>query len=97
MLERRSGNAHDPLIFSTFNEPVEDWLSFLCFRAFTDRYGKYQLLALAESGFDSLAHRRRFMLTEEAHQVFVGQARIVLVVQRTCTVMREHPSESVTK
>ncbi len=39
---------------------------------FTDRDGKYQLSALAESGFEPLARTCQFMLTEEAHHMFVG-------------------------
>jgi benzoyl-CoA 2,3-dioxygenase component B len=58
---------------------------------FTDRDGKYQLLSLAESGFDPLARSCRFMLTEEAHHMFVGQTGIARVVRRTCEVMNEHP------
>ncbi len=97
LLERRSGNADHPRILSTFNEPVEDWLSFFCFTTFTDRDGKYQLLALAESGFDPLARTCRFMLTEEAHHMFVGQTGLNRVVQRTCEVMQEHPGEDPRK
>ncbi|MDE0895684.1 MAG: benzoyl-CoA 2,3-epoxidase subunit BoxB, partial [Planctomycetota bacterium] len=54
LLERRSGNADHPRILGTFNEPCEDWLSFFCFTMFTDRDGKFQLLALAESAFTPL-------------------------------------------
>jgi len=38
-----------------------------------DRDGKFQLCSLAESGFDPLARTCRFMLTEEAHHMFVGR------------------------
>src|SRR5213596_1134168 len=51
LLERRSGNPDKPRILGAFNEPIDDWLSFFMFTTFTDRDGKYQLLALAESGF----------------------------------------------
>ncbi|MCA9322278.1 MAG: benzoyl-CoA 2,3-epoxidase subunit BoxB [Planctomycetes bacterium] len=95
LLERRSGNADHPRILTTFNEPVQDWLSFFCFTTFTDRDGKYQLLALAESGFDPLARTCRFMLTEEAHHMFVGQTGINRVIQRTCEVMAENPGKDV--
>ena len=40
---------------TTFNKPIEDWLAFFCFTMFTDRDGKYQLYALAESALDPLA------------------------------------------
>ena len=89
LLQRRSGNPDHPRILSTFNEPCEDWLSFLCFTMFTDRDGKFQLLSLAESGFDPLSRTCRFMLTEEAHHMFVGQTGVARVIERTCQLMRE--------
>jgi benzoyl-CoA 2,3-dioxygenase component B len=91
LLERRSGNPDHPRILGTFNEPCEDWLAFFCFTTYTDRDGKFQLLSLAESGFDPLARTCRFMLTEEAHHMFVGQTGLGRVIERTCQVMREHP------
>src|SRR5580658_10456987 len=81
LLERRSGDLDKPRILTTFNEPIDDWLSFFMFTMFTDRDGKYQLLALAESGFDPLARTTRFMLTEEAHHMFVGETGVGRVVQ----------------
>jgi benzoyl-CoA 2,3-dioxygenase component B len=91
LLERRSGNADRPRILGTFNEPITTWLDFFMFTMFTDRDGKFQLLALAESGFDPLARTCRFMLTEEAHHMFVGQTGVGRVIQRTCEVMNEFP------
>ncbi len=88
LLQRRSGNPDRPRILQAFNEPIEDWLSFLMFTTFTDRDGKYQLLALAESGFDPLSRTCRFMLTEEAHHMFVGQTGIARVAQRTAELLR---------
>ena len=76
LLERRSGDADNPRILGAFNEPTPDWLSFFMFTFFTDRDGKYQLCSLAESGFDPLARTCRFMLTEEAHHMFVGESGI---------------------
>jgi len=89
LLERRSGNPDHPRILGTFNEPIKTWLDFFCFTMFTDRDGKFQLLSLAESGFDPLARTCRFMLTEEAHHMFVGQTGVGRVVQRTAEVMKE--------
>ena len=66
---------------------ISDWVSFYMFTMFTDRDGKYQLLALAESGFDPLARTTRFMLTEEAHHMFVGETGIRRIVQRTVDLM----------
>ena len=59
------------------------------FTFFTDRDGKYQLAALAESGFDPLSRTCRFMLTEEAHHMFVGETGVMRVVQRTGELMNE--------
>ncbi len=87
LLARRSGNPDKPRILTTFNEPIDDWLSFFMFTMFTDRDGKYQLAALAQSGFDPLARTTRFMLTEEAHHLFVGETGVDRVVQRCAEMM----------
>src|ERR1700730_9081173 len=71
LLQRRSGNADNPRILGAFNEQTPAWLSYFMFAHFTDRDGKSQLASLAESGFDPLARTCRFMLTEEAHHLFV--------------------------
>jgi benzoyl-CoA 2,3-dioxygenase component B len=89
LLERRSGDADNPRILGAFNEETPDWLAFFMFTYFTDRDGKFQLNALAESGFDPLARTTRFMLTEEAHHMFVGESGVSRVIQRTCAVMKE--------
>ncbi len=93
LLHRRSGSADNPRILSTFNEPINDWLSFFMFTFFTDRDGKFQLKSFAESAFDPLARTCRFMLTEEAHHMFVGDTGIQRVVRRTLEVMREIGSD----
>ena len=59
------------------------------FTYFTDRDGKFQLAALAESAFDPLARTTKFMLTEEAHHMFVGESGVSRVLQRTAQVMNE--------
>src|SRR5688500_310277 len=56
---------------------------------FTDRDGKYQLSALAESGFEPLARTCQFMLTEEAHHLFVGETGVGRVVRRTAQLMKD--------
>ncbi len=94
LLERRSGDADKPRILTAFNEETRHWLAFFMFAFFTDRDGKFQLASLAESGFDPLSRTCRFMLTEEAHHLFVGEAGVARVVQRTCEVMREHQVSS---
>jgi benzoyl-CoA 2,3-dioxygenase component B len=89
LLGRHSGDPDNPRILGTFNEPIEDWMSFFCFCYFTDRDGKFQLKSLAESGFDPLARTCRFMLTEEAHHMFVGETGIARVIKRCLEVMKE--------
>ncbi len=93
LLERSSGDFDKPRILTTFNDPVDDWLSFFMFTMFTDRDGKYQLLALAESAFDPLARTTRFMLTEEAHHMFVGETGVMRIVKRACELMKQDPNE----
>jgi benzoyl-CoA 2,3-dioxygenase component B len=95
LLQRRAGDRDKPRILGAFNERTPDWLSFFLFSFFTDRDGKYQLASLQESGFDALSRTCRFMLTEEAHHMFVGETGIGRVVQRTCELMREHRVEDV--
>jgi benzoyl-CoA 2,3-dioxygenase component B len=95
LLQRRSGDRDRPRILGAFNERTPDWLSFFMFTYFTDRDGKYQLASLAESGFDPLSRTCRFMLTEEAHHMFVGEAGLGRVVQRTCELMRDHRTDDV--
>jgi benzoyl-CoA 2,3-dioxygenase component B len=89
LLARHSGDSDKPRILTTFNEPISDWLSLYCFTYFTDRDGKYQLKSFAESAFDPLSRTCRFMLTEEAHHMFVGETGIGRVVKRTLEVMKE--------
>ncbi len=95
MLERHSGDPDKPRILGAFNEKTPDWLSFFMFTYFTDRDGKYQLASLAESGFDPLARSCRFMLTEEAHHMFVGETGVGRIIQRTCELMKQHKTDDV--
>jgi benzoyl-CoA 2,3-dioxygenase component B len=97
MLERRSGDPDRPRILGAFNEKTPDWLSFFFFTFLTDRDGKYQLAALAESGFDPLSRSCKFMLTEEAHHLFVGESGIARVLQRTAEVAKRIGSEAPDK
>jgi benzoyl-CoA 2,3-epoxidase subunit B len=93
LLERTSGDANNPRILGAFNEKTPDWLAFFMFTYFTDRDGKFQLSALAESSFDPLARTTKFMLTEEAHHMFVGESGVSRVIARTCQVMNELKSD----
>ena len=43
---------------------------------------------LAESGFDPLSRTCRFMLTEEAHHMFVGETGVGRAIEATCTAMK---------
>ena len=88
LLERRSGSADNPRILGTFNQRIETWLDFFMFTMFGDRDGKFQLGALANSGFDPLARTTQFMLTEEAFHLFVGQTGIDRIIRRTAELMR---------
>ena len=97
LLRRRSGDADTPRMLGAFNEATPDWLSFFMFTFFTDRDGKMQLESLAQSGFDPLSRTCRFMLTEEAHHMFVGETGVGRTIQRTCEAMKaaeiEDPDE----
>ncbi len=90
MLRRQSGSEEAPRMLGAFNEETPDWLSFFMFTYFTDRDGKMQLESLAQSGFDPLSRTCRFMLTEEAHHMFVGETGVGRTIERTCQVMKEN-------
>ncbi|HTO53044.1 MAG TPA: benzoyl-CoA 2,3-epoxidase subunit BoxB [Myxococcota bacterium] len=93
LLARESGEPDHPRILGAFNRPISTWLDFFCFATFTDRDGKYQLASLAESGFDPLARTCRFMLTEEAHHLSVGEGGVRRIVARTAELMKRDPNE----
>ncbi len=97
LLERTSGDANNPRILGAFNEKTPDWLAFFMFTYFTDRDGKFQLAALTESAFDPLARTTKFMLTEEAHHMFVGESGVSRVVQRTAQLMNELKTDDAGK
>ena len=88
LLRRRSGSQDSPRMLGAFNEATPDWVSFFMFTFFTDRDGKMQLEALAQSGFDPLSRTCRFMLTEEAHHMFVGETGVQRIIERTCEAMK---------
>ncbi len=97
LLVRRSGDENNPRILGAFNEATPDWLSFFMFTYFTDRDGKFQLSALAESAFDPLARTTKFMLTEEAHHMFVGESGVSRIIARTVNAMNEMKTDDVAK
>jgi benzoyl-CoA 2,3-dioxygenase component B len=88
LLARQSGNRDKPRILDAFNEPIDTWLDFFMFTMFTDRDGKSQLLSLSESSLDPLSRTTRFMLTEEAHHMFVGESGVARILERTCELMK---------
>jgi benzoyl-CoA 2,3-dioxygenase component B len=88
LLKRSSGSEEQPRMLGAFNEETPDWLSFFMFTYFTDRDGKMQLEALAQSGFDPLSRTCRFMLAEEAHHMFVGYTGVMRVVEATARAMK---------
>ena len=89
LLARQSGNRDKPRILDAFNEPIDNWLDFFMFTMFTDRDGKSQLLSLSESSLDPLSRTTRFMLTEEAHHMFVGETGVGRIIERTCQLIKE--------
>ncbi len=95
LLQRRSGDPDKPRILGAFNQACDHWLSFFAFAMFTDRDGKYQLAALAESGFNPLARTTQFMLTEEAHHLFVGETGLDRIVRRSAELQMKDPDGDV--
>ena len=87
LLQRSSGSDEAPRMLGALNEETPDWLSFFMFTYFTDRDGKMQLESLAQSGFDPLSRTCRFMLTEEAHHMFVGETGVGRTIQATVDAM----------
>lgn len=93
LLARQSGDEDKPRILDAFNQPCTDWLTFFSFAMFTDRDGKYQLGSLAESAFDPMSRTCRFMLTEEAHHLSVGELGLERVMRRACQLMKQDSNE----
>ncbi len=89
LLQRHSGDEDNPRILEAFNNPIETWVDFFCFTTFTDRDGKYQLAALAESAFDPLARSTQFMLTEEAFHMQTGENGVGRILHRTAQLEKE--------
>ena len=87
LLQRSSGSDEAPRMLGAFNEETPDWLSFFMFTYFTDRDGKMQLESLSQSVFDPLSRTCRFMLTEEAHHMFVGETGVGRTIQATVDAM----------
>ena len=93
LLARRSGDDDKPRILDAFNQPCTDWLTFFCFTMFTDRDGKFQLGSLAESAFDPMSRTCKFMLTEEAHHLSVGESGLERIMRRACQLMKQDSNE----
>jgi len=95
LLQRRSGDPDKPRILGAFNQPCDHWLSFFAFTMFTDRDGKYQLAALSHSGFDPLSRTTEFMLTEEAHHLFVGETGMDRIIKRSAELEKQDPDGDI--
>jgi benzoyl-CoA 2,3-dioxygenase component B len=54
-----------------------------------DRDGKYQLRSLAESELRPARRTTQFMLTEEAHHMFVGRRASARILKRTAELMKQ--------
>ena len=77
LLARRCGDPDKPRILGAFNEPCERLARrSSCSRCSPIATASTSCSALAESGFDPLARTCRFMLTEEAHHMFVGETGV---------------------
>jgi len=46
-------------------------------------------MSLSESSLDPLSRTTRFMLTEEAHHMFVGETGVSRILERTCQLMKQ--------
>ena len=92
LLQRHAGDEDSPRLLDAFNQPCDDWLSFFCFTCFTDRDGKFQLGALAESGFDPLSRSCRFMLREEAYHLSVGEKGLERILRRSVQLAKADPN-----
>ncbi len=98
LLARRSGDADNPRILSAFNEKTPDWLSLLHVHLLhrprrqvpARRAGRVRLRS-------AVAHLPSFMLTEEAHHMFVGESGIARIIQRTCDAMNELKTDDPAK
>ncbi len=90
LLERRSGNEDKPRLLGCFQRALRRLAELLtCSRSSPIATGSTSLLALSESGFDPLSRTCRFMLTEEAFHMSVGETGIGRVIQRAAELMRE--------
>ena len=76
LLERCSGDEDKPRILDAFNQPCSDCHIFQFHNIYRSRW-KISAVALAESAFDPLSRTCRFMLTEEAHHLFVDKQRVL--------------------
>ena len=95
LLQRRSGDSDKPRILGAFNERRRTGCRSSCSASSPTATASTSSPRSAESGFDPLSRTCRFMLTEEAHHMFVGEAGIGRVVQKTCELMREHKTDDV--
>jgi len=90
LLARRSGSPDKPRILNAFNEPIDDWASASsCSRCSPTATASTSSPPWPRAGSTRLARTTRFMLTEEAHHLFVGEMGVDRVVQRTAELMAQ--------
>lgn len=83
LLERLSGDVHNPRLLEAFNHHTEDWLSHYIWCFLADRVGKYQLQAVTEASFAPLARAARFMMLEEPLHISFGTLGLERVLCRS--------------
>jgi benzoyl-CoA 2,3-epoxidase subunit B len=97
---RRSGDVDkSPHPDGTFNEKIPG-LALLLHASPTSPTATASTSSpsLAESVLRSAGpHLSSFMLTEEAHHMFVGETGIARIIQRTCDVMTQHKTDDPVK
>ena len=90
LLERHSGDRDKPRILGTFNEPIDRLaVASSCSPTSPTATASSSSSRSPRAAFDPLARTCRFMLTEEAHHMFVGETGVGRVIKRTLEVMKE--------
>jgi hypothetical protein len=93
LLERRSGNPDKPRILGHLQRAVRPTgCRSSCSRCSPTATASTSSSRWPRAGFDPLARTTRFMLTEEAHHMFVGETGVLRVVERTCELMKLDPN-----
>jgi benzoyl-CoA 2,3-dioxygenase component B len=83
LLERVSGDAHQPRLLDAFNLQTDDWLSHFMWCFLADRVGKYQIQAVTQCAFAPLARSAKFMMFEEPLHIGFGAAGLERILCRS--------------